>query len=141
MIGGPAHGARVDVVQLAARAWAPDLVTLSVHEELTLAITHCGKNGAVISHGDKRQPSQNGGGGDDVGDQIRLRLIQRFVPLSPASLHQGGLFLWTKMFTQSAVYVCLADKRFEHYSSLVCALFAQSYSSMHSYLPPCTAKL
>ena len=36
VVGGPAHGPRVDVVQLAARAWTPGLVALSVFEELSL---------------------------------------------------------------------------------------------------------
>ncbi len=76
MVGGPTHGPLVDVVQLAARAWAPILITLSVHKELALAITHHGRNDAVVSHGDKSLPPENGGDGDDVGDRIRLRLIQ-----------------------------------------------------------------
>ena len=66
------------LVQLATRAWTPVLITLSVHKKLALAITHHGRNlnGAVVSHGDKSLPPQNGGDGDDVGDRIRLRLIQ-----------------------------------------------------------------
>ncbi len=74
MVCGAAHGKQVDVVHLAARAWAPVLVTLS--KDLTLAITHRDRNGAVVSHGDKSQPSQNGGEGDYVDDRIRLRPIQ-----------------------------------------------------------------
>ena len=38
VVSGPAHGPGVDVVQLAARAWTPGLVTLSVLEELMLAM-------------------------------------------------------------------------------------------------------
>jgi hypothetical protein len=38
MVGGPAHGPRVDVVQLAACVWAPALVTLAILKELFLAI-------------------------------------------------------------------------------------------------------
>ncbi len=67
MVGGPAHGPQVDVVQLAARVWMTlaVLVTLSVHEELTLTITHHSRpwNGAVVSHGNQSQPPQNGGDG------------------------------------------------------------------------------
>ena len=37
VVGGPAHGPRVDVVQLAASAWTPGLVAPSVLEELMLA--------------------------------------------------------------------------------------------------------
>ncbi len=51
-----------------------------------------------------------------------------------------GVFLLTKMFTQSAVYICLTSKWFEHYSSLVYTLSAQSYNRMHSYLQPCAQK-
>ncbi len=41
MVGGPAHGPRVDVVQLAACARARGaLVTLAILEELLLAMSH-----------------------------------------------------------------------------------------------------
>ena len=80
MVGGPAHGPRVDVVQLAARAWTPGLVAPSVLEELMLAIAHRSRNGAVIPHGDKRQPAQNTGDGHHVGYLVRLWLIQLLSP-------------------------------------------------------------
>ena len=57
VVGGPAHGPRVDVVQLAACAWAPDLITPSMLEELLLAMSHRSRNGAVVTHRDQRQPS------------------------------------------------------------------------------------
>ena len=83
VVGGPAvpaHGPRVDVVQLAARAWTPCLVAPSVLEELMLAIAHRSRNGAVIPHWDKRQPAQNTGDGHHVGYLARLRLIQLLSP-------------------------------------------------------------
>ena len=80
VVGGPAHGPRVDVVQLAARAWTPGLVALSVLEELMLVIAHQSRNGAVIPHGDKRQPAQNTGDGHHVGYRVRLWLIQLLRP-------------------------------------------------------------
>ena len=80
VVGGPAHGPRVDVVQLAARAWTPGLVAPSVLEELMLAIAHRSRNGAVIPHGDKRQPAQNTCDGHHVGYLVRLWLIQLLSP-------------------------------------------------------------
>jgi hypothetical protein len=75
-VGRPANGPQVDVVQLAASVRAPVLVTLSVLKELTLAMTHFRRNGAVISHGDESQLSQNGGDRHYVGDCLWLRLIE-----------------------------------------------------------------
>ena len=80
MVGGPTHGPRVDVVQLTARAWAPDLITPSMLEELLLAMSHRSRNGAVVTHGDERQPSQNTVDGYHVGDRVRLGLIQLLCP-------------------------------------------------------------
>ena len=80
VVGGPAHGPRVDVVQLAARAWTPGLVALSVLEKLMLAIAHRSRNGAVIPNGDKRQHAQNTGDGHHVGYLVLLRLIQLLSP-------------------------------------------------------------
>ena len=49
MVGGPAHGPRVDVVQLAACARARGaLVTLAKLEELLLAMPHRRRDGAVV---------------------------------------------------------------------------------------------
>ena len=76
VVGGPAHGPGVDVVQLAARAWTPVLVAPPVLEELCLAISHRSRNGAVIPHGDERQPTQNTGDGHHIGDRTWLGLIQ-----------------------------------------------------------------
>ena len=61
MVGGPAHGPRVDVVELAATPWAPVLVTRSGFEELLFAVPHSRRDGSVVSSRDERQPSQNGG--------------------------------------------------------------------------------
>ena len=80
VVGGPAHGPRVDVVQLAARAWTPCLVAPSVLEELMFAIAHRSRNGAVIPHGDKRQPAQNTDDGHHVGYLALLGLIQLLCP-------------------------------------------------------------
>ncbi len=59
MFGGPGHGQRVNVVQLAVRAWAPAgvLVTLSILKELPLASFLRSRNRAVVSHGDESQLS------------------------------------------------------------------------------------
>ena len=49
MVGGPAHGPRVDVVQLTACARARSaLVTLAKLEELLLAMSHRRRDGAVV---------------------------------------------------------------------------------------------
>ena len=70
MVRRPAHGPRFDVVvQLAACAWAPSVVTLSILEVILLAISHCSRDGAVVSDRDERQPPQNGGGGHNVDDR------------------------------------------------------------------------
>jgi hypothetical protein len=79
-VSGPAHGPRVDVVQLAARARTPDLIAPSVLGELILASSHRGRNGAVIPHRNKRQPAQNTSDGRHVGNRARLGLIQLLCP-------------------------------------------------------------
>ena len=76
VVGGPAHGPGVDVVHLAARAWKPVLVAPPVLEELCLAISHRSRNGAVIPHGDERQPTKNTGDGHHIGDRTWLGLVQ-----------------------------------------------------------------
>ena len=76
MVGGPAHGPRVDVVQLAACTRARALVSLAILKELLLAISHRRRDGAVVSRRDERQPPQDGGDGDDVDDGPWLGLIQ-----------------------------------------------------------------
>jgi len=76
MVGGPAHGPRVDVVQLAACTRARALVALAILKELLLAISHRRRDGAVVPCRDEGQPPQNGGDGDNVDDGPRLRLIQ-----------------------------------------------------------------
>ncbi len=59
------------MVQLAACAWAPSLLTLSILEEVLLEISHCSRDGAaVVSDRNERQPPQNGGGGHDVDDWL-----------------------------------------------------------------------
>ncbi len=56
MVGGPAHGPRVDVVQLAACARARGaLVTLAILEELLLAMSHRRRDGAVVPCRDEGQ--------------------------------------------------------------------------------------
>ena len=77
MVGGPAHGPRVDVVQLAACTRARcALVALAILKQLLLAISHRRRDGAVVSRRDERQPPQDGGDGDDVDDGPGLGLIQ-----------------------------------------------------------------
>ncbi len=70
MVRWPAHGPQVDIVQLAACAWAPSLVTLSMLKEVLPAILHCSTDDAMVSDRDRRQNPQNGGGGHDVDDQL-----------------------------------------------------------------------
>ena len=48
MVGGPAHGPRVDVVQLAACARARTLVTLAILKQLLFAMSHRCRDGAVV---------------------------------------------------------------------------------------------
>jgi hypothetical protein len=75
MVRGPAHGPRVDVVQLASCARARALVTLAILKELLLVISHRRRDGAMIPHRDEGQPPQNGGDVDNVEYGPRLRLI------------------------------------------------------------------
>ncbi len=56
MVRRQAHDPRVDVVQFAACAWDPSLSTHSKLKEILLAISHCSKDGAVVSDRDERQP-------------------------------------------------------------------------------------
>ncbi len=56
MVRGPAHGPRVDVVQLAACARARPLVTLPILKELLLAMSHRRRDGAVVPRRDDGQP-------------------------------------------------------------------------------------
>ncbi len=56
MVGGPAHGPRVDVVQLAACARAHALVTLAILKELLLAMPHRRRDGAMVPCRDEGQP-------------------------------------------------------------------------------------
>jgi hypothetical protein len=76
VVGGPAHGPRVDVVPLAACARARALVTLTILKEFLLARSHRRRDGAVVPRRDEGQPPQNGGDGDNVDDRPRLGLIQ-----------------------------------------------------------------
>ena len=95
MVGGPAHGPRVDVVQLAACARARGaLVTLAILEELLLAMSHRRRDGAVVPCRDEGQPPQNGGDGDNIASGGRL--VQTFskVCMSLQSLRLGD-FLQT----------------------------------------------
>ena len=76
MVGGPAHGPRVDVVQLAAGARARALVTPAVPKEVLLAMPHLRRDCAVVPRRDEGQPPQNGGDGDNIDDGPGLRLVQ-----------------------------------------------------------------
>ena len=78
MVGGPAHGPRVDVVELAACTRARTLVTLAILKELLLAMSHRRRDGAVVPCQCRYegQPPQNGGDGDNVDDGPGLGLIQ-----------------------------------------------------------------
>ena len=91
MVGGPAHGPRVDVVQLAACTRARRaLVALAILKQLLLAISHRRRDGAVVSRRDERQPPQDGGDGDDVDDGPGLGLIQLLRPALARLPPPGG---------------------------------------------------
>ena len=76
MVCGPAHGPRVDVVQLTAGARAHALVTPAILKEVLLAMPHLRRDCAVVPRRDEGQPPQNGGDGDNVDDSPRLGLVQ-----------------------------------------------------------------
>ncbi len=80
MVRRPAHGPRVEVIQLAARAWSSNIITLSIFKQVLLAISHHSRDGAVVSYRDERQSPQNGGGGHDVDNLLWLGLIQLLRP-------------------------------------------------------------
>ena len=129
MVGGPAHGPRVDVVQLAACAWARGaLVTLAGAklEELLLAMSHRRRDGAVVPCRDEGQPPQNGGDRDNVDDGPRLGLIQllrsALARLPPAA---GGVPVEDQnlKFTLSLLFVYILNERFTHCLHVVCILF------------------
>ena len=95
MVRGPAHCPRADVVQLVASAWAPDFIALSVLKELSLAIALGSRSGSVVSYGDERQSSQNGGDGHDIDDRLCFRLIQLLCPaLASLPPPRGGIPVW-----------------------------------------------
>ena len=132
MVGGPAHGPRVDVVQLAACARARGaLVTLAILEELLLAMSHRRRDGAVVPCRDEGQPPQNGGDGDNVDDGPRLRLIQllrsALARLPPPA---GGVPAADRnlKFTLSLLFVYKIKKRFIHCLHVVCKVFLLSYN-------------
>ena len=130
MVGGPAHGPRVDVVQLAACARARTLVTLAILKQLLLAMSHRCRDSAVVPRRDEGQPSQNGGDGDNVDDGPGLGLIQllrsALARLPPPG---GGVPAVDQMlrFTLSLYSVCIKNKKFKYCSCMVCTLFTQSY--------------
>ena len=76
MVGWPAHGPRIDVVQLAACARESALVTFAVLKEILLAMPHLCRDGAVVARRDEGQPPQNGGDGDNVNDGPRFGQVQ-----------------------------------------------------------------
>ncbi len=78
MVRGPAHGPRVDVLQLAACAKASALVTLAILKALLLVMPHRCRDGhgAVVPCRDEVQTSRNGGDEDNVDDGPRLGLVQ-----------------------------------------------------------------
>ncbi len=93
MVGGPAHGPRVDVVQLAVCARARALVTLAILKEFLLVMSHRHRDGAVVPRRDEGQPPQNGGDGDNVDDRPRLGLIQLLRSALARLPPPGGVFL------------------------------------------------
>ena len=95
MVGGPAHGPRVDVVQLAACAKACALITLFILKELLLAMSHRRRDGAMVACRDEGQPPQSGGDWDKVtvDDGPWLRLIQLLRSALASLPPPGGVFV------------------------------------------------
>ena len=126
MVGGPAHGPRVDVVQLAACARACALITLSILKELLLAMSHQCRDGTVVPRRDEGQPPQNGGDGDNVDNRPRLGLVQplrsTLARLPPPG---GGVPAEDPnlRFTLSLACVYKSNIMFIQSSCLVCTLF------------------
>ena len=131
MVGGPAHGPRVDVVQLAAFARARcALVTLAILKELLLTMSHCSRDGAVVPCRYEGQPPKNGGDGDNVDDGPRLGLIM--IQLLRSALARlpppaGGVPAADQnlKFTLSLLFVY---EWFVHCLHVVCILFTLSYN-------------
>ena len=127
MVGGPAHGPRVDVVQLAACARARGaLVTLAKLEELLLAMSHRRRDGAVVPCRDEGQPPQNGGDWDNVDDRPRLRLIQLLRSALTRLPPPAGVVPAADRnlkFTLSLLFVYKIDEQFTHCLHVVCILF------------------
>ena len=117
MVGGPEHGPRVDIVQIATCTRARALVTLAILKELLLAISHCCRDGAVVSRRDERQPPQDGGDGNDVDDGPWLRLIQLLRSALARLPPPGGGVPVDQNFKFAQFALCL---------KLVCTLFTHS---------------
>ena len=134
MVGGPAHGPRVDVVQLAACARARGaLVTLAKLEELLLAMSHRRRDGAVVPCRDEGQPPQNGGDGDNLDDGPRLGLIQLLRSALARLPPPAGVVPAADRnlkFTLSLLFGCKIDERFIHCLHVVCILFTLSFNVM-----------
>jgi hypothetical protein len=93
MIRRSAHGPRVDVIQLAASAWAPIVIILSIFKQVFLVNSHSSRDDAVVFDRDERQPPQNRVGGQNVDDQILFRLIQLLRPALTSLPPPRGAFM------------------------------------------------
>ena len=134
MVGGPAHGPRVDVVQLAVSGCARArgaLVTLDILKEILLSMSHRRRDGAVVPCRYEGQPPQNGGDWDNVDDRPRLRLIQLLrsaltrLPPPAGSVPAADRNL---KFTLSLLFVYKIDEQVLHCLHVVCKLFTLSYN-------------
>jgi hypothetical protein len=105
MVRRPAYGPRFDVVQLAACAWAPSLVKLSILKEILLVIYPYSRDGAVVFDRDERQHPQTGDGGHDVDDRMWFGPIQllcfALIGLPPP---RGGIPLFTEILGISPIF-------------------------------------
>jgi hypothetical protein len=127
MVRGPAHGPRVDVVQLAACSRARSaLVTPAIIKEILLAMPHLRRDGAVVPRRDEGQPPQNGGDGNNVDDGPRLRLVQLLRSALACLPPPGGGVPAADQnlrFVPSLAFVRKKDKKFIQGSCVVCTLF------------------
>ncbi len=130
MVRGPAHGPRVDVVQLAAGARARSaLATLAIIKEIILAMPHRCRDGAVVPRRDEGQPPQNGGDGDNVDDGPWLGLIHLLRSALTRLPPPGGGIPTADQNVKFALSFNIVRTK-KQSLCVVCKLFTLSYSHL-----------